>query len=283
MSSSMTSDAVGNKTWPSAGASPPAAPPPRGGRVILKMSVQLPPTEGHPEGQKGTIHVFPGSDPKELAEAFCEKHKLTDPKLRRVVERHINDNIRALPSIKAAQEQAKGGGGVKTPPPPPLPPSSISSARQGSSLSDVPHATGVPLPPMPPQHSPRSPRDSWDAVLAVKNRNLAVSWRVRMRILRAACRGLLYLHTPCGAKREVLHRDIKVRRPSKPSANGSNPGCAQLRVHRLRVCCFQPANILLDEQHNAKLSDVGLATHKASPNNTCAPSTQIKVRASRLV
>ena len=31
-------------------------------RVILKMSVQL------PDGRKGTIHVFPGSDPAELAQ-----------------------------------------------------------------------------------------------------------------------------------------------------------------------------------------------------------------------
>ena len=46
------------------------------GRVILKMSVQL------PDGQKGTIHVFPGSDPKELAEQFCDKHHLDDPKVR---------------------------------------------------------------------------------------------------------------------------------------------------------------------------------------------------------
>lgn len=51
------------------------------GRVILKMSVQLPPSDEYPDGQKGTIHVFPGSDPKELAEAFCYKHQLTDPKV----------------------------------------------------------------------------------------------------------------------------------------------------------------------------------------------------------
>ena len=70
--------------------SDPAAKP--RGRVILKLSVQL------PDGQKGTIHVFPGSDPKELAEQFCEKHELKDPKLRRVVERHITENMRALPS-----------------------------------------------------------------------------------------------------------------------------------------------------------------------------------------
>ena len=54
---------------------PAAAAKPRG-RVILKMSVQL------PDGQKGVIHVFPGSDPKELAEQFCDKHSLTDPKVR---------------------------------------------------------------------------------------------------------------------------------------------------------------------------------------------------------
>lgn len=66
-----------------------------------------------------------------------------------------------------------------------------------------------------------------------------LTWRVRLRVLRAACRALLYLHTPLGAKGEVLHRDIK------------------------------PANILLDEQHNAKLADVGLASRTLHP----APAT----------
>ena len=60
----------------------------------------------------------------------------------------------------------------------------------------------------------------------------------RSSVLRAACRALLYLHTPNETKGEVLHRDIK------------------------------PANILLDEQNNAKLSDVGLATHKAASSGS---------------
>jgi serine/threonine protein kinase len=49
-----------------------------------------------------------------------------------------------------------------------------------------------------------------------------------------ACRALLFLHTPSGAKGVILHRDVK------------------------------PANILLDHHFNAKLSDVGLALHKPS-------------------
>ena len=52
------------------------AAPAKPSRMILKMSVQL------PDGQKGNIHVFPGSDARELAEAFCEKHNLRDPKVR---------------------------------------------------------------------------------------------------------------------------------------------------------------------------------------------------------
>jgi len=59
-------------------------------------------------------------------------------------------------------------------------------------------------------------------------------WKARVRILSAACRALLFLHTPSGAKGVILHRDVK------------------------------PANRLLDQHLNAKLSDVGLALHKPS-------------------
>merc|ERR1740139_289004 len=61
------------------------------GRVILKMSVQI------PDGRKGTIHVFPGDDPEDLASNFCTKYELKDPKLQRLVERHIADSMRNLP------------------------------------------------------------------------------------------------------------------------------------------------------------------------------------------
>ena len=56
-----------------------------------------------------------------------------------------------------------------------------------------------------------------------------LDWRARLRIVRDVTRALVYLHTPRGAKGVVLHRDVK------------------------------PTNILLDEQLNAKLSDVELA------------------------
>ena len=55
------------------------------------MSVQI------PDGRKGTIHVFPGDDPKDLASNFCAKYELADPKLQRLVERHITDSMRNLP------------------------------------------------------------------------------------------------------------------------------------------------------------------------------------------
>lgn len=57
-----------------------------------------------------------------------------------------------------------------------------------------------------------------------------LGWRERLRIVRDAMRALVYLHTPSRGKGVVLHRDVK------------------------------PTNILLDEQLNAKLADVELAT-----------------------
>ena len=67
---------------------------PRQGRVILKMSVQI------PDGRKGTIHVFPGDNPKDLASQFCKKYELRDPKLQRLVERHITESMRNLPQVR---------------------------------------------------------------------------------------------------------------------------------------------------------------------------------------
>ena len=111
---------------------------PARGRVILKLSVQL------PDGQKGSIHVFPGSDPRELAEQFCEKHTLSDPKLLRVVERHIVDNMRHLskpnrssPSTSIAPSGSRlGGSDVQQPRDPSTasssayPPSGLARARE---------------------------------------------------------------------------------------------------------------------------------------------------------
>ena len=61
------------------------------------------------DGRQGTIHVFPGDDPKARAAQFCEKHELTEPKMLRVVEKHIADNIAKLPAHrrKAAEGRRK--------------------------------------------------------------------------------------------------------------------------------------------------------------------------------
>ena len=59
------------------------------------MSVQI------PDGRKGTIHVFPGDDPRDLATNFCTKYELKDPKLQRLVERHITDSMKNLPQASA--------------------------------------------------------------------------------------------------------------------------------------------------------------------------------------
>ena len=71
---------------------------------------------------------------------------------------------------------------------------------------------------------------------AIFNWASPLDWKVRLRILRDASRGLLYLHTRTELKDVIFHRDVK------------------------------PANILLNEQFDAKLSDVGLA----------APSWQVQ-------
>lgn len=108
-------------------------------RVILKMSVQL------PDGTKGIIHVFPGSDAHVLAEAFCQKHDLHEPKLLKVVERHILTNMAAL----------KSGGGKapssKPPPPTTEPPPPIASGRP---------VGGRPPPPSNPREVTEPPRSA---------------------------------------------------------------------------------------------------------------------------
>ena len=62
-----------------------------------------------------------------------------------------------------------------------------------------------------------------------------LTWLQRLRICLAAARGLNYLHDPKGTQQRVLHRDIK------------------------------SSNILLDENWNAKVSDLGLS--KIGPAN----------------
>ncbi|KVH91631.1 hypothetical protein Ccrd_006343 [Cynara cardunculus var. scolymus] len=63
----------------------------------------------------------------------------------------------------------------------------------------------------------------------------ALTWMQRLRICLGAARGLSYLHDPKGTQQRVLHRDIK------------------------------SSNILLDENWNAKVSDLGLS--RISPAN----------------
>ena len=59
---------------------------------------------------------------------------------------------------------------------------------------------------------------------------MPLTWKQRLRALLGALRGLVYLHTPDPEthKPRILHRDIK------------------------------PSNILLDQDLNARLSDMGL-------------------------
>ncbi|KAJ9537981.1 hypothetical protein OSB04_030714 [Centaurea solstitialis] len=63
----------------------------------------------------------------------------------------------------------------------------------------------------------------------------ALTWMHRLKICLAAAKGLSYLHDPKGTQQRVLHRDIK------------------------------SSNILLDENWNAKVSDLGLS--KIGPAN----------------
>ena len=100
------------------------------------MSVQL------PDGTKGVIHVFPGSDAHELATAFCAKHKLEDPKLKQVVERHIVENMKNLKQT-ASKPSSR---------PPPPPPASDAVERGGPSG----HHQEPPHTPPPPQSAPQS-------------------------------------------------------------------------------------------------------------------------------
>lgn len=157
-----------------------------GSRVILKMSVQL------PDGQKGTIHVFPGSDPAELAEQFCAKHGLSDAKIRSVVKKHIVDNMRNLPppkagapSGRAAQSTppaARAGGGGGSAPGAERAERAGAPAAAGAPMADAPSTPPgrrAGAPPEPPSASGSRPRD----VLS-----LAARWRLggweRLLLLR---------------------------------------------------------------------------------------------------
>ncbi|GJW69583.1 kinase-like domain, phloem protein 2-like protein [Tanacetum coccineum] len=74
-------------------------------------------------------------------------------------------------------------------------------------------------------------RGSLDRIL----NNATITWKQRLNICLDAAKGLSFLHDPNGTQQRVLHRDIK------------------------------SANILLDENLNAKVSDFGLS--KISPAN----------------
>mmetsp|Transcript_33307 Transcript_33307/g.55055 ORF Transcript_33307/g.55055 Transcript_33307/m.55055 type:complete len:418 (-) Transcript_33307:404-1657(-) len=86
------------------------------------MSVQI------PDGRKGTIHVFPDDDPRELAEKFCKKYGLTESKMMKLVERHITENVLALnprsePTNAAMPPRvSKGADTARLPMPPSTPP-----------------------------------------------------------------------------------------------------------------------------------------------------------------
>ncbi|KAB2047269.1 hypothetical protein ES319_A13G033500v1 [Gossypium barbadense] len=68
---------------------------------------------------------------------------------------------------------------------------------------------------------------SLDRWIFNKNRDLALSWKIRRKIILDIAKGLAYLHEDCNQK--IVHFDIK------------------------------PENILLDEHFNAKVSDFGLS------------------------
>ena len=57
--------------------------------------------------------------------------------------------------------------------------------------------------------------------------DLKPSWSARIKIIQGVARGLLYLHEECSI--QIIHCDIK------------------------------PQNVLLDDYHNARISDFGLA------------------------
>ena len=72
-----------------------------------------------------------------------------------------------------------------------------------------------------------------------------LDWRERLRVMRDTARALHYLHWPTASKGIVLHRDVK------------------------------PTNILLDEQLNSKLADVGLARHMGAGGDTHVSSRNL--------
>nr|KAJ0220879.1 hypothetical protein LSAT_V11C200065770 [Lactuca sativa] len=84
-----------------------------------------------------------------------------------------------------------------------------------------------------------------DHHLQGKNKRLHLTWEQRLKICLGAARGIKYLHFGVGEHRRVIHRDVK------------------------------SANILLDDNMEAKICDFGLS--RLSPRNQ--PDTHVRTRA----
>lgn len=88
-----------------------------------------------------------------------------------------------------------------------------------------------------------------------------IATQMRLRSIRDATRGLLYLHTPTAAKGIILHRDVKpanILLDLQASRRKASPFTRALIASRRRCgapTLPSPPNF----QGNAKLADVGLA------------------------